>query len=170
MTRVGLLVFQLLTAQTPTPEATPPEDAAVEAAPRVEGPADTERLYRLGTAFLKQGQPQKAVKPLTKLVEQAPDLLAPKLALARALRLTGDTDKARALLDAAIETWPKEEGLRAERGQLARMLDERDTAIAQFALATELSPKDAELRFNLGEALQRAGKTDEAITTYRAAL
>src|SRR5688572_25733368 len=126
----GLLVLQLLTAQVPGPDAATLErTAAVESARLDQSPEDADALYRLGTAFLQLNKPKKAVEPLTKLVALEPDLVPPKLALARALRLSGDAEKARTVLDTAIASFPEDSTLRAERGLLARVLDETDVAI-----------------------------------------
>src|SRR5262245_11682844 len=112
MIRAGVLVLQIFTAQTPAP-ATP---APAAAAPATEAPAlspDVDALYKLGVAFLNQGQPKKAAPPLKKLLEKAPEVVAARVALARALRLSGDTEEARSLLDGSIAMYPEESTLRA---------------------------------------------------------
>lgn len=142
MKTASFLVLQLLTAQAAEPDtATLERTAAVESARLAESPDDADALYRLGTAFLALNTPKKAVAPLKKLVAQEPDLIPPKLALARALRLSGEPEQARTVLDTAIAAFPEESTLRAERGLLARVLDERDVAISQYAVAVELSPR-----------------------------
>src|SRR5262245_65742763 len=112
MIRAGVLVLQLFTAQAPAP-ATPAPGATAESQAL---PPDVDALYKLGLAFLNQGQPKKAVPPLKKLLEKAPEIIAARVTLSRALRLTGETEEARALLVGSIAMYPEELTLRAERG------------------------------------------------------
>src|SRR3954468_11032247 len=90
--------------------------AKVEEARVEEAPDDTEALYRLGLAYLGLGQPQKALKPLRELVKKDSDNVDGKVLLARALRLTGDGQEAKSLLDTALTAMPDDVALQAERG------------------------------------------------------
>ncbi|HYV49531.1 MAG TPA: tetratricopeptide repeat protein [Myxococcaceae bacterium] len=164
----------LLSAGPAAPTASEKEalkrTAAVEEAHVQEAPDDADALYRLGLTYLALNEPKKAVPPLRALVkldESSPDAM---VLLARALRLGGEAQEAKALLDGGISALPEDVSLRAERALLARTLNDYDAAIEHYGKAVELSPRDAEVRFNLGEALHAAGKTDEAIARYREAL
>ncbi|HEY8208458.1 MAG TPA: tetratricopeptide repeat protein [Myxococcaceae bacterium] len=172
------LLTQLSAGPTPTPAAPAAVEskealkrtAAVEEAHVHEAPDDTDALYRLGLTYLALGDPKRAVPPLRALVKLDPASPDAVVLLARALRLSGDAQEAKALLDGTISTLPDDVSLRAERGLLARGLNDYDEAVAQYTKAAELSPKDAEVRFNLGEALHAGGKTDEAMASYKEAL
>src|SRR6516225_9617390 len=166
----GLLVLQLCSGGTPDQDAALKRAAAVEAERVQQAPDDTQALYRLGLAYLALGEPAKAVGPLTALVHKDAEALDGRILLARALRLSGEAEGARKILDEAIALVPYDAALRAERGLLARSLDQTDVAIEQYSKAVELSPSDPELRFNLGEALHKRGKLDAAIASYREAL
>ncbi len=144
--------------------------AALEAARVQQAPDDTQALYRLGLAYLALGEAAKAVAPLKALVQKDAEAIDGKILLSKALRLSGQAEQAKAILDSAIAAVPYDAALRAERGLLARLLDETDVAIEQYTKAVELSPNDAELRFNLGEALHKRGKLEAAIASYREAL
>src|SRR5215469_2679598 len=73
-------------------------------------------------------------------VQKDAEALDGKILLARALRLSGQAEEARKVLDAAIALVPYDAALRAERGLLARSLDQTDVAIEQYSKAVELSP------------------------------
>src|SRR5688572_18628623 len=154
-----LLAIQLCAAAGPTP--TPPAEgqaalkrtAAVEEAHLKEAPDDEESLYRLGLTYLALNEPRRAVPPLRALLKLTPDSPDAMVLLARALRLAGEADEAKAILDAGISQLPEDLSLRSERGLLARLLLDRDAAIEHYTVAAQLAPKDAEVRFNLGEAL-----------------
>jgi len=166
----SLFALQLWIASSPDEQQTLKRAAANEAARVRQAPEDSEALYRLGLAYLKLGEPAKAVPPLRALVKKNLAAVDATVLLARALRLSGEVDEARSLLDAAIASLPGESALRSERGLLARWLNDNDGAIDAYRKAVELAPKDAELRFNLGEALHKRGKLDPAIASYREAL
>jgi tetratricopeptide (TPR) repeat protein len=144
--------------------------AAVEEAHVQEAPDDTEALYRLGLIYLALNEPRKAVPPLQALLKLDAGSADATVLLARALRLSGETQEAKALLDGAIATSPEDVAFRSERALLARLSNDHAAAVEHYAKAAELSPKDAEVRFNLGEALHAAGKTDDAVARYREAL
>ncbi|HZN92032.1 MAG TPA: tetratricopeptide repeat protein, partial [Myxococcales bacterium] len=178
------LLLSLLLAAGPTPAAPAPapaataaqskealkRTAAVEEANLQESPEDTEALYRLGLIYLALNEPRKAVAPLRSLVKLDAGSVDATVLLARALRLSGDAQEAKTLLDGAISTSPEAVAYRAERGLLARLSNDHDAAVDHYLKAVELSPRDAEVRFNLAEALHAAGKTDDAIARYREAL
>ena len=174
-----MLTLVLAALATAAPVAPPPtgdqkaaldRQVAVESQNLQQSPDDTEALYRLGLAWLSLGEPKKALKPLEALVAKDAESLDGKLLLARAYRLSNETQKAKELLDAAIVSLPEEVSLRAERGLLARQEGELALAIDHYKKAVLLSPQDAGLRFNLGEALQQKHVLDEAIAAYRKAL
>jgi len=167
----ALILASLLFAGPTPAEPQPPKRAATtEAARPGEAADDPQALYRLGLAYLAAGEPQDAVIPLRALVKKDPTAVDAVVLLARALRLSGEAQEAKTLLDRAIASSPDDAQLHAERGLLARALDETDIAIDHYLRAVELSPRDAELHFNLGEALQKRGRVDPAIDEYRTAL
>ena len=165
-----ILASLLLAGPTPTDPQAPKQAAATGAAPAREGSDDLQALYRLGLAYLAAGEPRDAVPPLRALVKKDPTAVDAVVLLARALRLSGEAQEAKLLLDGTIASVPDDAQLHAERGLLARALDETDIAIDHYLKAVELSPRDGELHFNLGEALQKRGRVDPAIDEYRKAL
>jgi len=165
-----ILASLLLADPTPADPQAPKRAAATDAGWVREAPDDPQGLYRLGLAYLAAGEPRDAVTPLRALVNKDPTAVDAVVLLARALRLCGEAQEAKLLLDRTIASVPDDAQLRAERGLLARALDETDIAIDHYLKAVELSPRDPELHFNLGEALQKRGRVDPAIDEYRKAL
>jgi len=165
------LITALLTGPTPEEKAALDRTVQLEEKKVQESPEDGEALYRLGLAYLSLGQAKKATGPLALLVKRDPESLDGKLLYARALRLSGSPQEAKALLEQAILSLPDESTLRAERALLATQLGETDVAVAQYQKAVELNPMDPSLRFNLGEALEKRGQQlDAAVASYRKAL
>src|SRR6185369_5255736 len=101
-----LIALSTLVSAGPSPAGPSASDkealkrtAAVEEAHVQEAPDDTDALYRLGLTYLALNDPKKAVPPLRALVKLDPSSPDATVLLARALRLAGDAQEARALLD-----------------------------------------------------------------------
>ena len=145
------------------------QSVAVDEARLRDSPDDADALRRLGEAYLQLEEPDRAVPPLRELARRRPGPESTVL-LARALRLAGEAESARALLDTAIAASPNQVSLHVERALLARSLDDNDGAIRSWTQVTELQPQDASAYFNLAESLQRSARLDEAIANDRKAL
>jgi len=161
------------------PAAPAPDEAALKRTVEVEqgaverAPDDTEALYRLGLALLALGDGKRAIKPLEELVKQDPESIDGKLLLSRAYVATQQPDKAKTLLDTAIESTPDDSGLQAARAELARDTDDLEGAVAHYRKAVDLADNDPTLVFNLAEALQaqKSQKAlEEAVALYKKAL
>src|SRR5579871_6334154 len=112
-----IAALALLTlAAGPDDKAVLQRAAAAETAHLKEAPDDTDSLYRLGLAYLALGDFKNAVVPLKTLVKKDPEAIDGKILLARALRLSGDAQEARTLLDTALLQHPDDASLHAERG------------------------------------------------------
>src|SRR5262245_60472169 len=110
-----ILASLLLAGPTPADPQAPKRAAAAEAARVREAPDDPQALYRLGLAYLAAGEPGDAVTPLRALVKKDPTAVDAVVLLARALRLSGEAQEAKTLLDGAIASVPDDAQLRAER-------------------------------------------------------
>src|SRR5215471_7365659 len=97
-----ILASLLLAGPTPAAPQAPKRGAATEAAPARETPDDPQALYRLGLAYLAAGEPRDAVLPLRALVKKDPTSVDGVVLLARALRLSGEAQEAKLLLDGTI--------------------------------------------------------------------
>src|SRR5260370_38580729 len=105
MIGTGLLLIQLCSGAAVEHDALK-RAAVLEAARVQEAPDDTQALYRLGLAYLALGEPAKAVGPLKALVHKDGEALDGKILLSRALRLSGQAEEAKKILDAAIAAVP----------------------------------------------------------------
>src|SRR3954469_25255950 len=108
---MNALLIALLTQLSAAPATAESKEAlkrtaAVEEAHVQQAPDDTDALYRLGLTYLALGDPRRAVPPLRALVKLDPTSPDATVLLARALRLSGDAQEAKALLDGAISTLP----------------------------------------------------------------
>jgi tetratricopeptide (TPR) repeat protein len=111
---------------------------------------------------IAHSSPREAVEHLRRLARHAPKDHGVRIALATALRGTGQTDEAAAMLDELLAEHPDQFLLLRERGMAA--MDQKDYALAERLLrrAVEQSPADPEANHLLAECLRNAGKPDEA--------
>jgi tetratricopeptide (TPR) repeat protein len=116
---------------------------------------DGAALRGLGLLLAGIGRSGEAVSVLQRALQVRPDDASVAIALARALRATGDTSSALQLLE-SIET---AESL-GERASLQQTLGDLDAAEASVARALELAPNDASLYHVLADVY--AAKGDEA--------
>ena len=89
-----------------------------------------------------------------------------RLALARALRETGDRGGARRLLHEAIERWPEDSGVLEERAELERADERYEQALVYARRAWQTAPADSSHQMGLMRALQDAGRIQEALERF----
>ena len=171
MNTATLLAAFFLAAVVPQSEPVPPEYAAAKAALDAQDPALAARIIEeslaalppgtegsallqltLGTAYLRAGQPEKAVAPLEKAAVRDPAAVAP---LADALRGAGRAEEARGAYEKAV----------AADAANARYSRAR---IAQLDSAAEKDPqKSAAFLFTAADTFaEDTGYFDEATALY----
>lgn len=78
----------------------------------------------------------------------------------------GQFDESLALIDKAIERFPKDGGYQLLRGRILLEMKRVDLARGSFVKASELSPQSAEPHYYLGIVHQRWNELDQAATEY----
>ncbi len=85
---------------------------------------------------------------------------------ARRAREAGQTDRARALLEAAARAHPNEPAVHADLGDSLRDAGRLPAAIAAYERSLELAPNEATPRYNLAYCLREVGRHDDAVAAY----
>lgn len=134
-------------------------DAA--AAQDVEGAAGNAAYWRTLKASyaFEEGEAERAVAELRAVLADAPEgqTLRVKGILAEMLRLTGDAEGARALVEEVLAEDAANVGALKVRGALLIDADQPDEAIVDLRRALDQAPRDTDTILLLAEAHQRAG-------------
>ena len=140
---------QLLTQLKIEPEGAPPQ-------------AEIEPLVAMGEQVLTEGDAARAVNIFRQVREMAPDNPAVIGGLVRALIAAGESEEARAILDALAEDLAKRSEV--ARGRAALEVATAAPAVDTSALEARLAANadDHEARFELASAKMAAGERDAA--------
>ena len=140
---------QLLTQLKIEPEGAPPQ-------------AEIEPLVAMGEQVLAEGDAARAVNIFRQVREMAPDNPAVIGGLVRALIAAGESEEARAILDALAEDLAKRSEV--ARGRAALEVATAAPAVDTSALEARLAANadDHEARFELASAKMAAGERDAA--------
>jgi putative thioredoxin len=124
--------------------------------------AEIEPLVAMGEQVLADGDAARAVNIFRQVLEMAPDNPEVIGGLVRALVASGETDEARAKLDALPEDLAKKPEIARARAALevATAAPAADTSALDARLAAD--PDDHEARFELASAKMAAGERDAA--------
>ena len=127
--------------------------------------AEIEPLIAMGEGVLADGDAARAVSVFRQIHEMAPDNPVVIGGLARALLAAGDTDEARAILDAT----PAEVANHADIGRARAALELTQSAsqsdTSELEARIESNPDDLDARFELAGAKMAAGDRDSAADT-----
>ena len=95
---------------------------------------------------------EASLTPLERAVREHPDSVSLTLDLARSLALSGKTDSARRVLQAAATRLPDRADVHLALGALSLNLQQYDDAVAAFSSALRLDPGNPALVHDLGIA------------------
>lgn len=128
---------------------------------------DKERAWTLVAGLLgRSASPEKADKVLANLLEQSGGAgsAAGVHAQSQLAQRAGDSERAYALAEQAVEMQPERIEFLAWAGRLALSRGQRDAALGYIRRAWELSPDDHDLTLAYADLLARSGEADAART------
>ena len=129
----------------------------------------------LARLYLAEGNSEKALATYEEVLEEAPDLVAPKADIAYLLAKRGeDLDRALAYAEAAQRARPDNPAIADTVGFVYYEMGRNEAAVQQFRYALELAESMgasiATLNYHLGLALQAMGRDAEAVAAFEEAL
>ncbi len=132
-------------------------------------PRNTDALLGLGSIAEKQGFAAKARRYYVKTLEQNPNNVYAKAALARKADKLSPTEK-QSRLKTLIAEYPKSAGLYFSLGNQYAEQGHWAKAQTVYFQATTLEPQRPEYVLNLAVSMDHLGKSDIALQYYRKAL
>ena len=132
-------------------------------------PDSTQGYLSLGLAYFRTGEAARAVAPLERAAQLAPN--DPVLAYyqGRALVLADRGAEGVAVLEAAQTRFPGDEDIQTMLLNAYTATGQRDQALDRYASAAQSQPNNAVIRYNYGALLLQDGQFDKAIVELRAA-
>jgi protein O-mannosyl-transferase len=127
-------------------------------------------LGNLGAALYSAGRYEEAVGYYERAREYGPGDPRKLVSLAATYGELGEAEKARSLLNEAIELMPTLTTAYKNLGILSLKEGRTDDAVRHFHKAIELAPYDASLQEGLGQALWSQGALDEAAAAFQKVL
>ena len=129
----------------------------------------------LGRLYLAEGELDKALATYEKVIEESPNLIAPKADVAYVLAIKGeDLERAIAYAEEAQRARPDDPTIADTVGFVYYRLDRHEAAIQQFNYALELAESMGgsipTVNYHLGLALRSLGRGEEAVTAFEKAL
>ena len=135
---------------------------------------DNEILNFLGTLYYRTQKYDLAIETLQKVINNSDpgDKLYSEalLTIAYAYDLSGDSDKALATYESALEKDPNNKDLWFNLARLLFMQEKYDEAIDGFKKVLESDPNDFDTYMNIGNAYLKLEKFDEAVPYYEKAI
>jgi tetratricopeptide (TPR) repeat protein len=125
-------------------------------------PALTQAHYNLAILYEKTNRPNKAIDELLEVKSLAPDLLAARLVLGEAYRLTGQYPASLGELDYANKLEPRDPKVHYQRGMTLLAMDKLDEAITSFTKALALDPNYFDCLLALADVETRQGDLSRA--------
>jgi len=120
--------------------------------------------------MLEQGQTQRAVEYLEKVIAEYPGRVGFPLQLARALGGAGEAGRAREVLERAVADFPESAELRLVLGLVLGELKEFDAAVVSFEAAIRRKPDYADAWLWQGRALRDREEHQRAQRCFRQAI
>lgn len=125
---------------------------------------------RVGRAYLKKGNLDKALAEFERVLEVNPTHLEARLELVRVCVERKDLERAAREARKAEVLYPKDERVKILLGNIYLKRGMLDEAVAKYEEALELSPLSTTARANLGVAYVGLRRLDDAIREYLGAL
>ena len=129
----------------------------------------------LARLYLAEGQLDKALETYEKVLEEAPDLIAPKADVAYLLALRGDDlERALAYAEEAQRARPEDPAVADTVGFVYYNMQRYDAAVQQFLyslkLAEAMGGSIPTVNYHLGLALRALGRSEDALNAFEKAL
>ncbi len=134
------------------------------------GRAAFDVYYYLGSAYLKLGQPARAVAPLREAIRKNASYTPSSLELAAVYIKLERLDEAMAVLREALANDPRSFQLHSHLGYAARLRRDIPTARQEYEAARALNPRDFDVRMNLSSIYRDGGDVSRALEEVDAAL
>ncbi|MFL7811566.1 MAG: tetratricopeptide repeat protein [Anaerolineae bacterium] len=134
------------------------------------------RLSNRGAAYLRDGEPKKALSLLRRAHQLLPEDVAIAINLAGAYILQGQHQDAVSILEHALVHEPANEMLWTNLGAaylgnpILATDEQQQAAIDAFERAIEINPLAPNVHYNLGLIHRDRGETEQAIHRFRQAL
>ena len=109
------------------------------------------------------GQWDKAESECRHVLEEEPTHLVALQLLARIQAARGDLYAATQTVKGALQSWPEDDNLHRQSGDLYFNTGNLERAIKSYRRANEIAPNDPEISNNLAVALRNSGALDEAV-------
>jgi tetratricopeptide (TPR) repeat protein len=124
----------------------------------------------IGQALIKEGHPERAIKPLLRANSIDPDMALVDFELGRSYELAGQREKALYYYRKAVHTEPDLIMAHHKLGMLLGALGRWSEALQIFRRTLELDPGRAKSYFNLGAAEANLGNWRSALDSYKQAV
>lgn len=130
-------------------------------------PTDTTVLFNLGMAYSDQGEWDRSIEVLRRLIEQEPQHTNGLVALGVALLRANKTEEGISELETAISQVPDNVWARQNLGVGLMQVGRQADALEHLRHALELKPDNPDAWFDYGQALESSGDSREAHKAYR---
>ncbi len=139
-------------------------DLAIPAMERLRGlrPEDRKLLSRIGMAYLRANQQDKAMEALEQMIELHADSFLAHHDMAAALESVGELERALEHAERAIELNPSHARSFTRKASILVRQKKAVEAASVYARAAELAPDDSGILFQLGEARIRLKQWQQA--------
>jgi tetratricopeptide (TPR) repeat protein len=146
------------------------EAAGIAAASLNANPRDTEALTVLGLSYLRQNQPDKALRIVQDRLGRVPDWAAGQAVLGSLALQARKTPLAEQAFKQALQLDPKSTNAALGLGETYLLSQQPDLAHRYFEMAASLDPKSAVYQVRLGQLAETRGDWKDAIAKYKDAL
>tara|TARA_R110002111_G_scaffold203713_2_gene268545 strand:+ start:6731 stop:8089 length:1359 start_codon:yes stop_codon:yes gene_type:complete len=131
---------------------------------------DSDALLERVDELIQAGQLQEALRLLTRIVDEHPDVPVYQIKLARVLLDIEQDDLASKVLDRALELHPESSELNRLRGLVYFRSEDWSNAALKFRQAVSLKPDHTPAYFNLGETFLKLNDREAALDAFQQAV
>lgn len=136
----------------------------------LEDPKDADVLYNLGMCFTEMGQPDKAIRVLTKSIEYNPEHSNSYVAMGYAYSKTGDIENAEKYFLEALKLDPNNSYAMRNLGGIYGKTGNIEKSILYLEKAYQINPIDPSTVYGLGYSYQQARDYERADQFYQKVL
>ena len=136
----------------------------------LENPKNADVLYNLGMCFTDMGQPDKAIKVLSKSIEYDSRHSNCYVAMGYAYTNAGDNESAKKYFIEALELDPDNSYAMRNLGGLYGKIGDTEKSLFFLEKAYQINPRDASTLYGLGYSYQQLHDYDKADGYYRKVL